>query len=261
MEGDFGHKMQMIRMPPLETMNKDEAFLNLLSSQRELLTQLNMETAMRRGQKIQAGHLPAKKRGSMLLGLDPAFLMNQPLIVRRASMDLLFSSRMSLDMIGNDNYMLPNMDADDASNLKVDLDMEAGRKMKRRRSSLGLMSSLFFDEASKQSRRISLVSLSRPVEGSDDKFEHEVLSFEHVEPPLKLAKFNPNYGPEIVKSTLEGFSTAMEKSTKSQQDIHDWDKKMGLKRSHSKTMRLSMRSRKKLRGILKKEINSLVTSR
>jgi hypothetical protein len=248
-------------MPPLETMNKDEAFLNLLSSQRGLLTQLNMEAAMRgRGQKIQAGHPPAKKRGSML-GLDPAFLMNQPLIVRRASMDLVFSSRLSLDMIGNDNYMIPNMDADDANNLKIDPDME-GRTMKRRRSSLGLLSSLFFDEASKQSRRISLVSLSRHVEGSDDKFEHEVLSFEHVEPPMKLApKFNPNFSQEIVKSTLEAFATSMEKSTKTQQDIHDWDKKMGLKRSHSKTMRLSMRSRKKLRGILKKEINALVSSR
>jgi hypothetical protein len=247
-------------MPPLETMNKDEAFLNLLSSQRELLTQLNMETAMRRGQQVQAGHhLPAKKRGSML-GLDPAFLMNQPLIVRRASMDLLFSSRLSMDMTGNDNYMLPNMDADDTSNLKIDLDME-GRMMKRRRSSLGLMSSVFFDETSKQSRRISLVSLSRPVEGSDDKFEHEVLSFEHFEPAMKRAKFNPSYNPENAKSVLEAFATSMEKSTKSQQDIHEWDKKMGLKRSHSKTMRLSMRSRKKLRGILKKEINSLVAFR
>jgi hypothetical protein len=249
-------------MPPLENnMNNDEAFLNLLSSQRELLTQLNMETAMRRGKQVQAGHLPVKKRGSLLLGLDPAFLMNQPLIGRRASMDLVFSSsRLSLDMIGNDNYVLPNMDADDTSNLKIDLDIE-GRTMKRRRSSLGLLSSIFFDEVSKQSRRISLVSLSRQVEGSDDKFEHDVLSFEHVEPPMKLAKFKPNDDPETVKKTLEVFATAMEKSTKSQQDIHDWDKKMGLKRSHSKTMRLSMRSRKKLRGILKKEINSLVTFR
>jgi hypothetical protein len=246
-------------MPPLETMHNDEAFLNLLSSQRELLTQLNMETAMRRGQQVPGGNLAAKRQGSML-GLDPSFLMNQPLIGRRASMDLLFSRRLSLDIIGNDNYMLPNMDADDASSLKGDLDVEA-RKMKRRRSSLGLLSSLFFDESTKQSRRISLLSLSRPVEGSDDKFEHDVLSFEHFEPPMKHAKCDPNYDPETVKSTLEGFATAMEKSTKSQQDIHDWDKKMGLKRSHSKTMRLSMRSRKKLRGILKKEINSLVPSR
>jgi hypothetical protein len=48
------------------------------------------------------------------------------------------------------------------------------------------------------------------------------------------------------------FVVAMDKSVESQQDIHAWDRKMGLKRSHSKTMRLSMRSRKKLKAILKK---------
>jgi hypothetical protein len=63
--------------------------------------------------------------------------------------------------------------------------------------------------------------------------------------------------PAEVKTTMQGFASAMEVSQKSQQAIHDWDKKMGLKRSHSKTMRLSARSRKKLRASFKKEINAL----
>ena len=62
--------------------------------------------------------------------------------------------------------------------------------------------------------------------------------------------------PILDHRLLVNLSDKMEKSQKSQQDIHDWDKKMGLKRSHSKTMRLSMRSRKKLRAMLKKKINA-----
>lgn len=62
--------------------------------------------------------------------------------------------------------------------------------------------------------------------------------------------------PLLDRDALVNLSDKMEKSQKSQQDIHDWDKKMGLKRSHSKTMRLSMRSRKKLRAMLKKKINA-----
>lgn len=42
---------------------------------------------------------------------------------------------------------------------------------------------------------------------------------------------------------------AMEQSQKSQQQIYDWDKKMGLRISHSKTMRQTRRSRKKLQDL------------
>jgi hypothetical protein len=63
-----------------------------------------------------------------------------------------------------------------------------------------------------------------------------------------------------IKHMMEAFAESMSESQKSQQSIHDWDKKMGLKRSHSKTMRLSMRTRKKLRTIMKKEINSSCSS-
>lgn len=63
------------------------------------------------------------------------------------------------------------------------------------------------------------------------------------------------------RSTLVSLSSAMEKSLKSQQDIHDWDRKMGLKRSHSKTMLQTTRSRKKLRAIVKKQINALASKK
>eukprot|EP00546_Thalassionema_frauenfeldii_P003907 CAMPEP_0178921524 /NCGR_PEP_ID=MMETSP0786-20121207/15611_1 /TAXON_ID=186022 /ORGANISM="Thalassionema frauenfeldii, Strain CCMP 1798" /LENGTH=323 /DNA_ID=CAMNT_0020595717 /DNA_START=571 /DNA_END=1542 /DNA_ORIENTATION=+ len=55
---------------------------------------------------------------------------------------------------------------------------------------------------------------------------------------------------------IEVFGSAMWESYKSQQLIHAWDRKMGLKRSHSKTMRHSMRSRKALRQLLKADTGS-----
>ena len=54
----------------------------------------------------------------------------------------------------------------------------------------------------------------------------------------------PLLSPTIPLSDALGSS--MKASQDSQQSIHDWDRKMGLRRSHSKTMRASSRSRKKL---------------
>ncbi|GAX09402.1 hypothetical protein FisN_6Lh225 [Fistulifera solaris] len=63
--------------------------------------------------------------------------------------------------------------------------------------------------------------------------------------------------PTQVQNIVQAFRAAMERSQYTQQSIHDWDKKMGLKRSHSKTMRLSARSRKKLRTLFKREFTVL----
>ena len=62
----------------------------------------------------------------------------------------------------------------------------------------------------------------------------------------------PGLSVSELNHVMEAFCAAMAQSHKSQQAIHDWDKKMGLKRSHSKTMRQTMRSRKKLKSLLKK---------
>lgn len=52
------------------------------------------------------------------------------------------------------------------------------------------------------------------------------------------------------------FFTAMRSSAASQVRIHAWDKKMGLRRSHSKTMRNSMKSRNKLQNFLSEQMLS-----
>lgn len=62
------------------------------------------------------------------------------------------------------------------------------------------------------------------------------------------------------KRFLENFMVSMIRSHQSQQAIHAWDRNMGLKRSHSKTMRLSMRSRKKLKLMIKKDITQITQS-
>jgi hypothetical protein len=248
-------------MPPLETMNNDEAFLSLLSSQRELLNQLNMESAIRREQQARV-HLPPRKRGS-ILAVDPLSLMNRPIIERRASLDLLFSRRLSLGMGIDNNFMThPMYDEHSLKDVKGDMDPGSytSKNTKRRRSSLLLLGAMLFDEPH-QSRRFSLISsLSKPMD-NDERLDQVLLPFENTEPACKKPKMDRNVDPKALKSMMQVFATAMEKSTKSQQDIHDWDRKMGLKRSHSKTMRMSMRSRKKLRTLLKKEINGLVVSR
>lgn len=229
--------------------NDDQAFLTLLSTQRELLNQLNMEKVNQREQLQSRNQLsPQIKRGSILSGA----------IGRRASVDLL--RRLSLGL-GNDDYIMQGFMCNDFVepnnySFKDLCDYESSfqaKKAKRRRSSLALLSSLVVHADEVQSRRLSMMS-SLSEAFADDMFEPEVVSFE-VPEPLKnnFKSIDPSAHPKTL-NTYQVFASAMEKSAKSQQDIHDWDKKMGLKRSHSKTMRMTMRSRKKLRNLIKKQL-------
>ena len=72
------------------------------------------------------------------------------------------------------------------------------------------------------------------------------------------ASSDSNQDKPITKdATLAGLAkiaSAMEASQSSQQNIHDWDKKFGLKRAHCKTMRESCRSRKKVLDFLQEEL-------
>jgi hypothetical protein len=82
----------------------------------------------------------------------------------------------------------------------------------------------------------------------DDDDDDELSSIEPLD-------FKDDQEPALLVKELTALDGAMVKSQDSQQRIHDWDKKMGLKRSHSKTMRLSSRSRKKVRALLKRELS------
>jgi hypothetical protein len=274
-------------MPALEAMQHDEAFLTLLSSQRELLNQLNMESALRREQTAQTRRPAKPKRGSILgfdpyslmnrpliekrgsiLGSDPTLLLNQPIQERRGSLDMILSKRLSLGM-GNDGYMPPSMFTEtdisfqgSASNKEGKAEVDFGdamfRKMKRRRSSMGL--SWFLDDP-KQLRRLSTASMmSLPKPTYTDEAKYGPQDAQEAEPLSKRFQLDPNFDLATLKDAMQTCTDAMAKSAQSQQDIHDWDRKMGLKKSHSKTMRLSSRSRKKLRAAFKKEISVIAAS-
>ncbi|KAG7356604.1 hypothetical protein IV203_001290 [Nitzschia inconspicua] len=168
------------------------------------------------------------------------------------------------------------------------------RKAPRRRSScLGIVSALMQDDLEiSAARRLSLVStFSRSLMDDDEPIDATVLPLDESEivddalviphnllpmniqestvtcksissapkteeKPLRMT-LDPSVDLPTLSTMIKMFTGAMESSAKSQQDIHDWDRKMGLKRSHSKTMRLSMRSRKKLRAIMNKEMATI----
>ena len=75
---------------------------------------------------------------------------------------------------------------------------------------------------------------------------------------------NDNIDPEILKQQVSPFLNVvdslqqkMQKSQESQKNIQTWDKKMGLKRSHSSTMTKTHRSRRQLRELMEAQKNFL----
>eukprot|EP00980_Cylindrotheca_fusiformis_P012349 scaffold3031_cov102-Cylindrotheca_fusiformis.AAC.9 len=87
------------------------------------------------------------------------------------------------------------------------------------------------------------------------KSEDEKPRQELVVPRRKSSSKEKDATSNIVPYSAEDvkrFAEALDKSTNSQQEIHNWDRKMGLKRSHSKTMTMSMQSRKKLKFLVKR---------
>ena len=102
--------MQFQRYSDNNTQN-DEAFMTLLSSQRELLSQLNRETAARTSTtKGKANSPPARRFGA-------ESMPNKLVPERRSSMDMLLSKSFSMG-VGNDNFVLPGISYDlDASSM------------------------------------------------------------------------------------------------------------------------------------------------
>jgi hypothetical protein len=106
--------------------------------------------------------------------------------------------------------------------------------------------------------QVEEVQVSIPANMAPTKNVAETPAPSETAPQISIA--NELQQPQM-NHVFAKFSVAMERSQKSQQDIHDWDRKMGLKRSHSKTMRQSTRSRKKLRAIFKTDIIRIVPNR
>lgn len=102
------------------------------------------------------------------------------------------------------------------------------------------------DEDDEQVTKTKTTETKNKGKGKGKEDHDESPSFERK--PLS-ASFDavPLVPPPIPLS--EELGSTMTASQASQQSIHDWDRAMGLRRSHSKTMRASQRSRKKLQEV------------
>jgi hypothetical protein len=210
-------------------------------------------------------------------------LVNSSIAQRWPTKESFYHKRFSLNLEGpsehfNSFYPDGNEMRENAIQYSKIMDQSdyAIEKMKRKRrlSNLGYLTPSFFDDYARATRRGSMASVASFAASNHDSNHDDsddgdsVLSnmsgeigFDSLGPAVFLSKDRINLTTIDIKETIEAFNESMTRSQRSQQAIHDWDKKMGLKRSHSKTMRLSMRSRKKLKLMIKKDMNILGSCR
>ena len=253
-------------------MQNDEAFLSLLSSQRQLLSQLNRENQIMRNASENLYRPPVHHQqglNAFCTNVAPIEPSNRHPIQRRSSLDMLLSRRMSMGYMP-EQVVLPALPAagysaevpgnsQSTNEKKRDAklagnEMEDNFRWKRQRpmtnEGLEFLSSNLLDAM----KGMKTGDRAVDEEEDDDAVEPIPIADHCVRQMHPLMTIDP----VLLKKAWENFTSAMARSQKSQQDIHDWDRKMGLKRSHSKTMRLSSRSRKKLAAILTDEINKFV---
>jgi hypothetical protein len=95
--------------------------------------------------------------------------------------------------------------------------------------------------------------LATPTSLSPKRSNQRRPSFSYYDEDPNEPLMPANIGADSIGS----FKSTMDKSQKSQQDIQSWDKKMGLKRSHSATMTKTTRSRKQLRKLFERHMRQL----
>lgn len=247
----------------------DDGFMSLLSTQREILKRLNKEKSSGAKEcELQSTGQTRESTKNLTSSVpfgevsDPFYLMNEPIIEHRPSQKGLRhktkSRRISesFDVVSTRS----NQSSTDCS----------GDKWRNKRAKVSAKRGLCMDGLSigrgnsEQHNRLRGIlanpltfdldsTTARTQSGTDPldtkQFEIDFLVFPK-EASKRVERLDSDIDLATLKGEFENFVVAMEKSMKSQQDIHDWDRRMGLKRSHSKTMRLTMRSRNKLRKVI-----------
>lgn len=262
------------KMAPLEEkFQNDATFQCLLSSQRQLLSRLNSEKHL-----IHAHQCSFNDQSTYS---DFPNVTNQSIGHESFRSDnVVLSKRMSIG-VGADDLILPdpNFDTDHFTESCFDNE-ELCRKQikdgsdpnatnKKRRPTLAFLDYIFEknSEPTTTAERVPKRCKNRVEYNDSDDEDYGVImedvytSDEELEGDDEYNEecYFPRMHPEEAKRLLVVFENAMGRSQDSQQQIHDWDKKMGLKRSHSKTMRLSSRSRKQLRQFTQKDIEHIST--
>jgi len=232
----------------------DASFLSLLAKQREILNKLHKEErSSSNGRDDPVSERPTEtafrpsNHNTFDQVEDPLFLMNQPLAgkclnhlhdeesLHRKKNRQRISARFEND------YHFPSIHA--AISLEEPIKDEAinSRKDEFCRGSRLPEDTLFLQEnlgRTTQPSFSAIPSTNRVTQGTFAK--STARKYNRITFGFDRSKF---------KYECKNFALAMEKSAKSQQDIHKWDRMMGLKRSHSKTMRLSRKSRSELKKI------------
>jgi len=257
----------------------DATFQSLLSSQRELLCKLQFEDSLKTSNS-------SKKRQHQEPLLASDCMNSSNLSIGFETGQKIHNTEPLSLGIGNDNFVIPDPQLDTEPFYDPFLEEENCSKKrrkfheeddfdnpKRRRSTLGSFSQIF-ERCDEEAVDIAPQSPIRDhcaptaaattptnsyvvYDDSDDDDDYGVIVETVEEPDCEQPLPSHHHSHSKIRQRLVDFEHAMERSQDSQQKIHDWDRKMGLKRSHSKTMRLSTRSRKKLRQLLKKEIMHL----
>lgn len=243
----------------------DATFQCLLSSQRELLSRLNSEQKL-----VQP---PRRVMDTTTMSGQWANATNHSIGFETFRNDnIALSKRMSLG-IGADDLIMPRreFDSDQFSESMCEDVIKKGGKQpqrgthKRRRSTLSFLEYIFENgpEPTIPMEPMQKRARNRVEYNDSDDEDYGVVvedAYSDDDQVIEDEDFSPWTVPGEAKDILITFDAAMGRSQDSQQQIHDWDKKMGLKRSHSKTMRLSSRSRKLLRQFTQKDIVFLSAS-
>lgn len=250
-------------MAPLEErFENDSTFQSLLVSQRELLSKLNYEKQLEQEQR-KMNERASIAPSNLSIGFQSLRCDN-----------VVFSKRFSIG-VGNDSFILPDSSFDSDPYTPTSFyPIDGGKKRpkdgsndddanenKRRRTTLSFLDYLFDKNEESDKRRKKTEKTRVEYNDTDDEDYGVVIedasdSDDNDDDDFDVPS-RPRIDPTEAKDKMVSFEGAMGKSQDSQQAIHDWDRKMGLKRSHSKTMRLSSRSRKKLRTLMQKDIDHL----
>ena len=253
----------------------DDDFMSLLSTQREILKRLNKEKSSRAKEcelesTGQTGELAKNFPSTSTKHLqfdevsDPFYLMNEPIIERRLGQDGVRHKTKSRRISGNfdaistcNTQSSTDFTRDERRNKKAKMSQKKyfrmdgsligkGKSEHRNRIRGRLANALVFDVDSTAARLQHGIDPLNTKQLKSNFFANNTKESSYN----RVDRIGCNIDLATLKGEFENFVLAMEKSMKSQQDIHDWDRRMGLKRSHSKTMRLSMRSRNKLRKVI-----------
>ena len=229
----------------------DETFMNLLSSQRRLLSEISLGAqSADPASSHRYTRPPYSARLSGELGHNR---MNQS-ISGPPQNELSYSKSSSTDrFVGAEADPAFSFASFETKANEFMIDNDA-KKPAKRAPSLGLGHSLSFLDSDRGSPSQDAHLFESVDKGGDGKDHEDDDDDDDDLSSLEPLDYKYDYQPTLLINELTTLDEAMARSQQSQVAIHNWDKLMGLKRSHSKTMRLSSRSRKKVRAFLQKEI-------